>query len=113
MMIEELARRSGVPSRLLRFYEEQGILSSSRDANGYRAYGESSVDRVLQIREFLENGMTTQIIRDMLPCLEGWPEPAKRDLTTVERRTETLARNRDVISSYLTTVETGRVRKKA
>lgn len=50
MKIGELARRTGVSERMLRFYEEQGLLSPVRTAAGYRLYAEEDVARVAKIR---------------------------------------------------------------
>ncbi|MDH6220072.1 MerR family DNA-binding transcriptional regulator [Streptomyces pseudovenezuelae] len=36
MRIGDLARRTEVPTRLLRHYEKQGLLYAHRDGNGYR-----------------------------------------------------------------------------
>ena len=38
MRIGELAQRTGVTTRALRFYEDQGLLTARRSANGYRVY---------------------------------------------------------------------------
>ena len=38
MRIGELSRRTGVPARLLRYYEEQDLMHPERDSNGYRSY---------------------------------------------------------------------------
>ncbi len=38
MKIGELSRRTGVPTRMLRYYEEQGLLRPERADNGYRSY---------------------------------------------------------------------------
>ncbi|MEV5377262.1 MULTISPECIES: MerR family transcriptional regulator [Streptomyces] len=73
MRIGELSRRTGVSPRLLRYYEEQGLLRSERDANGYRRYHPEAADRVGRIREFLDAGMTTETIRGLLPCAQGGP----------------------------------------
>lgn len=69
MRIAELSRRTSVPPRLLRYYEEQELLKPSRAQNGYRDYDEVLVGRVQQIRELLESGLSTKLIKDVLPCL--------------------------------------------
>ena len=66
--IGELAARTGVSTRLLRYYEAQGLLHADRDGNGYRMYGESAVERVRLIRELLESGFTTELIPFSLPA---------------------------------------------
>ncbi|MFB6440759.1 MerR family transcriptional regulator [Streptomyces sp. NPDC056411] len=74
MRIGELARRAGVSARVLRYYEQRGLLSSGRDANGYRRYeGEAAVERVRKIRELLATGLNTEDIRALLPCAQGGP----------------------------------------
>ena len=40
MRIGELAKRTGVATRMLRYYEEQGLISTRRLDNGYRGYDE-------------------------------------------------------------------------
>src|SRR2546423_14992228 len=71
MRIGELSRRTGVPARLLRYYEEQDLLHPERDGSGYRTYREADAGRVTQIRGLLEAGLTTEIIRRILPFLDG------------------------------------------
>ncbi|MEC3919491.1 MerR family transcriptional regulator [Nocardia sp. CDC160] len=68
MLIGELARVTGVPPRLLRYYEEQGLLVPQRDSNGYRSYPASAPARVARIRELLDAGLPTRDIRELLPC---------------------------------------------
>ena len=69
MRIGELARRTGTTPRLLRYYEEQGLITSARGANGYRDFDEACVDRVRQIRGLLDSGLPTRIQWE-LPA--GW-----------------------------------------
>jgi DNA-binding transcriptional MerR regulator len=114
--IGELARRTGVPARLLRYYEEQELLVPDRSANGYRDYGESLVDRVVQIRGLLDAGLTTRIIRQILPCLDDPCTIHVADATPeliaalechraqMDTRIRCLSRNRDAISGYLAAV---------
>jgi MerR family regulatory protein len=42
LRIGELSRRTGVPTRMLRYYEEQDLLHPERDANGYRCCSPSA-----------------------------------------------------------------------
>ena len=70
MRIGDLAARTEVPVRLLRYYGDQGLLSPGRSANGYRDYEPDDVPRVLQIRGLIDAGVPTAIIREILPCLE-------------------------------------------
>jgi DNA-binding transcriptional MerR regulator len=111
--IGELAERTGVSRRLLRYYEEQGLITPSRALNGYREYGESHVDVVLQIKGLLDAGLPTRIIQQLLPCLDQpqtiyvpdvTPEmiaTLRREQARLSERIEFLIRNRDAIADYL------------
>ena len=67
--ISELSRRTGVCQRLLRYYEEQGLLKPTRLGNGYRDYTEADVRAVRQIRSLLAVGIPTRIIFHFLRCV--------------------------------------------
>jgi DNA-binding transcriptional MerR regulator len=116
MRIGELSRRTGVPARLLRYYEEQELLQPERDSNGYRSYAAADVYRVQQIRGLLDSGLTTEIIRRILPFLDcGIHLPAQcltaetadlleREAERLGQRIDCLSRNRDAILGYLAAV---------
>ena len=70
MRIGELAHRTGVSRRLLRYYEEQGLLHPVRLPNGYREYGPGAVERVRNIRLLLESGLTSEDVQELQDCLE-------------------------------------------
>ncbi|UGT45185.1 MerR family transcriptional regulator [Nocardia yamanashiensis] len=69
VLIGELAQATGVAPRLLRYYEEQGLLVPQRDSNGYRTYDDQAAARVHRIRELLDAGLNTRAIRAILPCV--------------------------------------------
>jgi DNA-binding transcriptional MerR regulator len=71
MKIGELARRTGVSPRLLRYYEEQGLLAPQRAGRGHRRYAEDAPTVVGHIRAFLAAGLSTSVIREVLSCVEG------------------------------------------
>ncbi|MEV4110362.1 MerR family transcriptional regulator [Nonomuraea sp. NPDC049695] len=118
MKIGELSRLTGVPTRMLRYYEEQDLLHPDRAGNGYRRYPESAVYRVQQIRGLLDSGLTTEIIRRILPflnrpdeihlhpqCLTAeLAELLEAEASRIQQRIDCLSRNRDAIHAYLAAV---------
>ncbi|GGV19942.1 MerR family transcriptional regulator [Streptomyces spectabilis] len=125
MRIGELSERTGTSRRLLRYYEEQGLIVADRTPNGYRDYDEFYVDRVLQIRGLLEAGLPTRLIKQILPCLNKpriihFPDATPEMLATLEHerdrmteRVECLTRNRDAIADYLAAVRETRAQQPA
>ena len=70
MRIGEIAHRAGVSTRALRYYEEQGLLSSERTHSGQRTYPESAVERVRLIQQFFTAGLPSRTILQLLPCVD-------------------------------------------
>ena len=95
MRISEAASRATVSSRLLRYYEEQGLLSPDRDISGYRDYTEEDLAIIARIRYLLDAGLNTDTIRTTLPCLTG---RAGRLAATCPELIEQLRRERDRIA---------------
>ncbi|MFD8976607.1 MULTISPECIES: MerR family transcriptional regulator [unclassified Streptomyces] len=71
MKIGELSRETGVGVRLLRYYEEQGLLSSERTPGGQRVYGPDAPAVVRRIRALLGAGLPTRVIAEVLDCVCG------------------------------------------
>ncbi|BBH63864.1 MerR family transcriptional regulator [Actinoplanes sp. OR16] len=70
MKIGELSKRTGIPARMLRYYEDQGLITPQRLDNGYRDYDEGLVARAEKIRCFIDAGVPTRLISMMLQRLE-------------------------------------------
>ncbi|GCD97762.1 MerR family transcriptional regulator [Embleya hyalina] len=113
MRIGEVSRRTGVSTRLLRYYEEQGLLQPARSENGYRDYPDQAVACVHQIRGLIDAGLSTRALRSVIPYLEGAltlpPSPGPElvallgnELAQLDERITCLTRNRDAIRDYLT-----------
>ena len=118
MRIGELAGRAGASARQVRFYEARGLITSTRGSNNYREYNETTLARVQQIRELLSAGLSTQLIRAILPCLESPRDPIifdgvtgetvaalERERDRMTARIDILTRNRDAVSNYLTELQ--------
>ncbi|WP_461074320.1 MerR family transcriptional regulator [Streptomyces deserti] len=71
MKIGELARETGVSVRLLRYYEEQGLLDADRTPGGQRVYGAGAPATVRRIRALPDAGLPTRLIREVLDCVCG------------------------------------------
>ncbi|GIG00062.1 MerR family transcriptional regulator [Catellatospora citrea] len=69
MRIGEVAARSGVSVRALRYYEEQNLLASERSLSGQRHYPDSAVDRVRLIQHLFRAGVPSRSVAEILPCL--------------------------------------------
>ncbi|MFC1474364.1 MerR family transcriptional regulator [Rhodococcus qingshengii] len=116
MRIGELSQRTDTPVRLLRYYEEQGLIHSDRLPNGYRDYEGYVVDRVLQVRGLLDVGLPTRIIKQILPCLNSsqvihLPYVTPEMIATLEHerdrmaeKIECLTKNHRAINGYLEAV---------
>jgi DNA-binding transcriptional MerR regulator len=56
--IREVARRTGLTSRALRFYQARGLLSPLRSYNGRRFYGRAELERLQQILALKRAGLS-------------------------------------------------------
>ncbi|GAA3585928.1 MerR family transcriptional regulator [Kribbella ginsengisoli] len=86
MRIGELADRAGVSTRALRYYEEQGLLTSERTASGQRVYAEAAVERVQLIQQLFTAGLPSRTIVRLLPYIDaGHATPESFELLAAER----------------------------
>ncbi|WP_093145881.1 MerR family transcriptional regulator [Saccharopolyspora antimicrobica] len=70
VQIGELAARTGVSRRSLRYYEQRGLLHSRRTEVGWREYDEDVEVRVRNVHELLSAGLTVEDVRRVEPCLD-------------------------------------------
>jgi DNA-binding transcriptional MerR regulator len=70
MRIGELAARTGVSVRSLRYYDEKGLLEAERTESGQRHYPAQAADRVQLIQQLYAAGLSTNGINELLPCCE-------------------------------------------
>jgi DNA-binding transcriptional MerR regulator len=112
MKIGEVAERTQVAPRLIRYYEQQGLLDADRAHNGYRTYGDAHVERVKRIAGLVQAGIPTRLVkvlldaedaaaRDEPTCPAEVAEQLAAELGPLESRIACLTRSRDTIRSYL------------
>src|SRR3954447_25011454 len=95
MRIGELSTATGASPRSLRYYEQQGLITAVRSANGYRDYGGDAVDTVLRIRSLLDLGLPSELVRVALPCTGGALDQAPVDQQVCTSLVERVTRIRD------------------
>ncbi|MEU4555041.1 MerR family transcriptional regulator [Micromonospora violae] len=86
MRIGELATKTGVSVRALRYYEEQGLLTAARSGGGQRHYLDDAIDRVYLIQMLYAAGLSSRTILDLLPCVDAKVNtPQSRAMLRAER----------------------------
>ena len=118
MKIGELSERTGIPTRMLRYYEEQGLLTSERSANGYRSYDETDVERATRARGLVQAGLTTRLAKVVLDverqcamaaptCSRELAEMLATELSALDERLACLTKSRDAVAEYLELTRNG------
>ncbi|MET8554433.1 MerR family transcriptional regulator [Streptomyces sp. NPDC004959] len=100
MRIGELSARTGASRRSLRYYEEQGLLISSRSPSGQRLYEEEHVQRVRLVQAFLAAGMSSGTLVEMVPCMtEPSEDRARQALEIMARERARLSEDIDGLTA--------------
>jgi DNA-binding transcriptional MerR regulator len=86
MRIGDLAAATSVSVRSLRYYEEQGLLRSTRTGGGQREYEPEAVERVRLVQQLFAAGLPSRTIVQLLPCVDaGASTPESFALLVSER----------------------------
>ncbi|MEV6601364.1 MerR family transcriptional regulator [Actinoplanes sp. NPDC051346] len=107
MRIGELAAKAGVSVRALRYYEEQGLLASTRSASGQRHYPEPAAERVRLIQVLYSAGLSSKTIAELLPCVDAkvsTPESQARlaaERDRIDTQIAELVRTRDKLDAVI------------
>lgn len=99
LTIGELARRSGLATSALRFYEREGLIRAERSSGRQRRYPRSTLRRVAFIRAAQEVGLSLDKIRAALTSLPDARTPNKADWARLGR---TFRRDLDERLAHLT-----------
>ncbi len=113
MRIGEVTARTGIPQRMLRYYEEQGLLASERADNGYREYDDDAVERAQRVRGLIQAGLSTRMVKVVLDleadcrairppsCTRALAEELAAELQALDDRLACLTKSRDAVALYL------------
>ena len=91
LKINEVEALVGITKKNIRFYEEKGLLSPSRNSeNGYRDYGEAEVEALRRIKLMRKLGVPIEEIRRMQEGTQTVGDGMRRHLVTLERERKNL-----------------------
>ena len=79
LTIGEMAERSGVAPSALRYYESQGLITSTRTTGNQRRYERATLRRISFIRSAQRVGLSLEEITEALSTLPGGRTPTKAD----------------------------------
>ncbi|MGU7842433.1 MerR family transcriptional regulator [Burkholderia sp. AW33-5] len=119
MRIGELARRTGISERMLRYYEHEGLLNPKRTESGYRDYGSEEERCALRIRTLTAVGLKINSIRLLLPCVLG-EKPVfhpcaqgrallRSEVEKLDVKLRELSETREVVVSLLKAIDTNEI----
>ena len=112
MNIGELAKRTGLTSSRIRFYESAGLLTAvDRRPNGYRTYPQQAVLVLELIATAQKAGFSLEEIRTLLPSdLERWQhtelvEALRRKVADIEALEARLAGSKAQLVTLIADIE--------
>ncbi|SUD47998.1 Redox-sensitive transcriptional activator soxR [Nocardia otitidiscaviarum] len=86
LTIGELARRAGVATSAVRFYEEQGLISSVRTSGNQRRYRRHVLRRLSLVLFAKRLGIPLAEVAEVFVALPEDRMPSKRDWDRISRR---------------------------
>jgi len=107
--IGQLARRTGVPARTIRFWSDQGLVPpTGRSASGYRLYDAAAVARLDLVRTLRELGLGLDQVQEVLSRTRTVADVAATQVCVLDAQIRTLRLRRAVLSTVArrgTTIE--------
>ncbi|MGW2477839.1 MerR family transcriptional regulator [Streptomyces sp. NPDC001665] len=123
MRIGELSKRTRIPIRMLRYYEERGLLRPERTPSGYRHYQEADVEQATLVSSLVRSGLPTRLI---LPLLQenqaGGDETDDGDdlvalfdaeFARLDSQVKCLTFSRNAVQQHLRRLRTNRVNRES
>lgn len=83
MSVGQVAKRAGISVATLHFYEQKGLIFSSRNAGNQRRYPRQILRRIAVIKAAQNVGLTLQEIADQLAYLPKHRAPKKDEWETL------------------------------
>ncbi len=108
MNISDVAKRAGLPTKTIRYYEDIGLVAPDRGENGYRQFAQADVHKLAFIGRARALGFSIPDCRNLLELWEDQNrasadvrELAKEHLTSIETKIAGLQEMRDTLAELV------------
>ncbi len=108
MNIGDVADRAGLPAKTIRYYEDIGLITPARAANGYRRFGERDLHKLAFLKRARALGFTVEECRQLLALYEDQGRAsadvktlAKEHLARIDAKLEELAQMRRTLADLV------------
>ncbi|MBB3994015.1 Cu(I)-responsive transcriptional regulator [Sulfitobacter undariae] len=108
MNIGEVAKQAGLPPKTIRYYEDIGLITPLRDANGYRSFRDSDMHKLAFLARSRALGFTIEDCRNLLALWDDQDRAsadvraiAQEHLAQIESKIADLQAIRDTLSNLV------------
>jgi len=108
MNVGAAARRSGLPAKTIRYYEDIGLISPLRAGNGYRDYSNDDIHRLTFLRRARGLGFSIEdcrqlmaLYRDKSRASHDVREIARNHVTAIDEKVRELESMRATLQSLI------------
>ncbi|MCE8523074.1 Cu(I)-responsive transcriptional regulator [Ruegeria pomeroyi] len=108
MNIGDVANRTGLPAKTIRYYEDIGLITPKRDLNGYRRFREQDLHKLTFLGRARALGFTIEDCRTLLALYEDQSrasadvkQVARDHLARIETKITDLIAMRDTLTELV------------
>ena len=90
MTIKEVEMLLDIPRATVRFYEKEGLISPTREGNGYRDYSAEDVEKLQKIIILRKIGLPVEEINDLFDGVKTMEEALDANIVNLQKQMEEL-----------------------
>ena len=90
MTIKDVEALLDIPRATVRFYEKEGLISPTREGNGYRDYSDDDVEKLKKIIIFRKIGLSVEEINDLFDGVKTLEEVLDANIVNLQKQMEEL-----------------------
>lgn len=111
MHLSKVAELTNISPRMIRYYEEYGLISPRRAENNYRNYSNHDIEIIRKIKILNDAGIKLKDIELMMPCFDLEQknfqlcpivkEKLQNELRQIEQQANLLKQSQKILKAFL------------